>query len=261
MNASPRVVLMTSEVHYLADNGESFLRAFLEAPPPSRPVAVLVVANANFATVLRGVVLWSTGTAPRIGRSLVAHGLVPQASPARRIPRRLGLPVHRTPDPNAPASLAWVRALEADIGFHWRTRTILSPALLGATRKGWVNIHHGILPWFRGTHCDLRQMMEGLPGGFTLHTMEAEVDRGQILDRVEVATADQCGHDYPGYLMRSQRAEIGCAGRFLSILGSTGELPAPPPLDPPLFAGRPSRWHRTPDLRELRLWRQDGWSL
>lgn len=260
MTHPPRVLLMTSEVHYLADNGARFLRAILEASTHSRPVAVLVVANATLSTVLRGMVLWSTGTAPRIGRSLVAHGLLPQASPARRLSRRLGIAVHRTPDPNAPASLAWVRAREADIGFHWRTRTILSPDLLGATREGWVNIHHGILPWFRGTHCDLRQMREGLPGGFTLHTMEAEVDRGRILDRVEVATAAQCGRDYPGYLMRSQEAEIGCAGRFLSRLGSTGERPDPPP-DPPSFAGRSSRWYRTPDLRELRELRREGWSL
>jgi hypothetical protein len=123
-----------------------------------------------------------------------------------------------------------------------------------------VNVHHGILPWFRGTHCDLRQMTEGLPGGFTLHTMEAQVDRGRILDRVEVATADQCGHDYPAYLMRSQQAEIACAKQFLSALGATGEFPAPPP-DPPLFAGRSSRWFRTPEMRELRSWRQEGWSL
>lgn len=260
MTAPRRVILMTSELHYLADNGASFLRAILEAPAPIRPVAVLVVANATFATILRGIVLWSTGTAPRIGRSLVAHGLLPQASPAHQLPKRLGIALHRTPDPNDPASVAWVRGVEADLGFHWRTRTILSPALLGATRTGWVNIHHGILPWFRGTHCDLRQMSEGLPGGFTLHTMEAEVDRGRILDRVEVATAEQCGHDYPGYLMRSQLEEIGCAERFLSGFGSTGELPAPPP-DPPQFAGVRPRWHRTPTLGELRGFRREGWSL
>ena len=54
-----------------------------------------------------------------------------------------------------------------------------------------------------------------------------------------------------------QRALIGALG----LLALSAVLAAPPPLDPPLFAGRPSRWHRTPDLRELRLWRQDGWSL
>ena len=44
-----------------------------------------------------------------------------------------------------------------------------------------VNCHISLLPWNRGAHPNLWSVLEGTPGGVTIHEMDARIDTGAIL--------------------------------------------------------------------------------
>lgn len=58
---------------------------------------------------------------------------------------------------------------------------ILPDNLLEALGNNAVNIHTSYLPWNRGADPNMWSILEGTPRGVTLHFMNAELDKGNII--------------------------------------------------------------------------------
>ncbi len=92
------------------------------------------------------------------------------------------LPVHQPADPNDPAFVAAMQALQPDFLFSCYYRHMLKQPLLDLPRLGVLNLHGSLLPRYRG-RCPVNWVL--IHGesqtGVTLHYMEAKADRGDIV--------------------------------------------------------------------------------
>ena len=91
------------------------------------------------------------------------------------------LPVYQPADPNDPAFLATMQALQPDFLFSCYYRHMLKQPLLNLPRLGALNLHGSLLPRYRG-RCPVNWVLVHgeTETGVTLHYMEAKPDRGDI---------------------------------------------------------------------------------
>ncbi|MFA6342039.1 MAG: hypothetical protein WCX75_04195, partial [Fibrobacteraceae bacterium] len=109
----------------------------------------------------------------------------------------------------------------------------------------------------RGTLCELRLLVAGHRGGFSLHRMVEKVDKGEVYSRTEVADAGECKKNYETYLRLSTDSEARVVKEFLKNGVKTGQLQRP--LSPSIE--NQGQWFRTPGYAEIRAWRKAGWKL
>ena len=92
------------------------------------------------------------------------------------------LPVYQPANPNDPAFLAAMQALQPDWLFSCYYRHMLKQPVLDLPRLGALNLHGSLLPRYRG-RCPLNWVLVHgeTETGVTLHYMEAKADRGDIV--------------------------------------------------------------------------------
>jgi len=95
--------------------------------------------------------------------------------------RRLGIPVCRIDDPNAPAFRERLRETGVDIVLNQSER-LLKPEVLAVPRRGFVNRHASLLPRFRGRLASFRAHAAEPPSyGVTIHQVGEGIDTGDII--------------------------------------------------------------------------------
>ena len=103
------------------------------------------------------------------------------------------LPVYQPADPNAPAFVAAMQALQPDWLFSCYYRHMLKQPLLNLPRLGALNLHGSLLPRYRG-RCPLNWVLVHgeTETGVTLHYMVAKADQGDIVgqERVPITFED-----------------------------------------------------------------------
>jgi len=93
-----------------------------------------------------------------------------------------GIKVVTPDDPNTPALLAQIAALEPDFIFSFYYRMMLKPALLATAKKGAFNMHGSLLPKYRGRVPINWAIIKGeTETGATLHEMVEKPDAGRIV--------------------------------------------------------------------------------
>lgn len=260
MTTKTRVVLMSSRVTYAPGNYAELFRLLLAPHDDYEVVGVLLHDNRNLRVLLKGAALWGAWVAPRMGELLVRNWL--GSDPKMQDAMRACVPCLCTQTVQGEAALRWLRTLRPDLLVHLRTRVILREAILNLSRWGAVNVHHGLLPEFRGTLCDLRQLTQGLSGGFSLHRMSAAVDRGPLLSTHVVTDAAGCGRRYDRYLEMSAREEYKAVDALLTLLHrQEGFAPTQDFGSAPIAPKNAGCWYRTPTRAELRGWVAQGWKL
>jgi len=85
-----------------------------------------------------------------------------------------------------PDTLGRIRALHCTLGVSIFFGYILRAPLLELLPDGVVNLHPAYLPWNRGGYPNVWSIVEGTPAGATLHWIDAGVDTGDLIARVEV---------------------------------------------------------------------------
>jgi methionyl-tRNA formyltransferase len=92
------------------------------------------------------------------------------------------LPLYQPADPNAPAFVAAMQALNPDFLFSCYYRHMLKQPVLDLPRLGALNLHGSLLPRYRG-RCPVNWVLVHgeTETGVTLHYMEAQPDRGDIV--------------------------------------------------------------------------------
>ncbi len=115
------------------------------------------------------------------------RGRSPSSTAVKEAAEELGLEVLQPAGANNPDCIAELSALNAELGVVVAYGEILSPALLGATERGFLNVHASLLPDYRGAAPINWAVMRGEDvTGVTIIRMSPELDAGPILARREV---------------------------------------------------------------------------
>jgi methionyl-tRNA formyltransferase len=117
------------------------------------------------------------------------RGLATRKSPVHETAERLGIEV-RTPT-TLKGEADTVAALNADVGVVVAYGLLLPPAVLAATRDGWLNLHASLLPRWRGAAPIERAIMAGdRETGVMVMKMETGLDTGPVAMAERVAIGE-----------------------------------------------------------------------
>ena len=136
------------------------------------------------------------------------------------------LPVYQPADPNDPAFVAAMQALQPDWLFSCYYRHMLKQPLLNLPRLGALNLHGSLLPRYRGRVPVNWVLVFGeTETGVTLHYMEAKADRGDIVAQRRVPITPE---DTAVTLFAQMTAAAGTLFRETYPLLRTGQAPRRP---------------------------------
>ena len=79
-----------------------------------------------------------------------------------------------------PAFAAWLRAQGVDVAIQGGIG-ILKDATIDAPRIGWLNVHPGALPGYRGNACPEWALLNGDPVVASAHLIDAGIDTGAVI--------------------------------------------------------------------------------
>lgn len=220
-----KYIVVTSRVTYVPKNYLGFLQSLLEASSLDlRPSAIVLLNNLD-RSLIKGLVGTLFLGAWRLHGQLwinLLSSLLLRFDVRVRLAKRLAIPVLLFPHANDPRLVEWISRHNIDLVVNARTRHIYKQALLKEPRLGCINIHHGLLPEYRGTMCDLYALANDRPAGFSIHRMAKKIDDGEIL------VVRQVSKDQPKYLTHLRHSSLiegHVLADLLKIIKAGGGLP------------------------------------
>ena len=169
------------------------------------------------------------------------RGLSVQPSPVKVLAGRHGLTVLQPPSLRTEEGRRDALAIDLDVLVVAAYGLILPPSVLAWPRYGGLNIHASLLPRWRGAAPIQHALLAGDPAtGITIMQMDAGLDTGPMIDRVETAIDPR---DTAGSLTE-RLAQMGAAAivHALRRLEADRSLAATPqPLEGVTYAGKVAR--------------------
>jgi methionyl-tRNA formyltransferase len=183
-----KILVVTSEVTFVPDNYNHFLSELFKglADEPGLSIELVILKNNSLALTIKGMALSLMG-ARSIGSHLIKNSFNARFSDRQKMAQDHKVKIHFFDNPNSSEFHKFVRDSEIDLLVNARTRYIYKSKILKIPKLAAINIHHGLLPDFRGTMCDLWALQEDRPTGFTIHVMDKKIDNGAIIKRVETS--------------------------------------------------------------------------
>jgi hypothetical protein len=131
--------------------------------------------------------LAATSVTSRVARCFAALGGGGRLAGVRGLARAARVCCQRASGPGDPRLLAWMRRLRPDLVVSLQSHRVPEEAL-AVPRLGWLNLHHGRLPDFRGTFSVFWAMFHGEPVLYaTAHVMGPRIDDGPVVIEEAVA--------------------------------------------------------------------------
>lgn len=97
------------------------------------------------------------------------------------VARRSGIPFRRFGGTYDPALAPWLSGLRPNLVLSLQSHRV-PESLLAIPDRGWLNLHHGRLPDYRGVFSVFWAMLHGEPALYvTAHLMEPRIDRGPVV--------------------------------------------------------------------------------
>ncbi len=213
-----KIAIVTSEVTYIPYNYNKLILALVE----NHSVSLLVnLKNKSPMLYLKGIVLYLYG-AKKIGAQLIKNNFFTRSTIRKETCQAHNVEFLEANSMNEPQIIQELKNKKIDIILNIRTRCIYKEEALKLTKLGCINLHHGILPNYRGTMCDLYAIEEGRKPGFTIHKMEKKVDAGLIFETYE---SNYQGKDYWEYLSLSHKDELIKINELISFVQKNQQLP------------------------------------
>ncbi len=206
-----RVIFVTSQITYIPRNYLDLFVEFFKHSQDVKVVGLVLLKNLD-TSLLKSVAGLSYLGANKVQRTLLKNIInLPKRSRQNLFEKR-GIEVQTFKSMNDKVAIEWCQEKAVDVIVNVRTRCIYKKEILKTPSLGCINIHHGILPKYRGTMCDLYALSENREAGFTIHQMNRKIDDGMIFKTVSVSNGEH--KDYIDYL------ELGAAqeGRELASL-------------------------------------------
>lgn len=103
------------------------------------------------------------------------------------IAKERGIPIYRSKNFNSPECHAFIRNVNANLIVSAYNNQILKPETYKLPEFGAINVHHALLPNFRGLDGPFQALRCGVPfGGSTIHRVESKIDTGKIIAQSRV---------------------------------------------------------------------------
>jgi folate-dependent phosphoribosylglycinamide formyltransferase PurN len=219
-----KIAVVTSEVTFVKENYNRFLET-LFSKSADNEFSLIVLKNNHPSLILKGLLLILAG-ATETGLNLVKNSIQALGFDHQLIATKYKIKTHYFTSANHPSFYDFVKNNNIDLIINARTRDIYKNKILNASTLGCLNIHHGILPDYRGTMCDLYALYEGRAAGFSIHKMEAKIDNGSILKTREVTDPkSKIGLNFPLHIFNSSIIEGIEMGLLIQSIKETGKFP------------------------------------
>ena len=215
-----KILLVTSQITYMPEN---YANLFVELSKLNLNIeGVVFLKNFQGDMFKSSFGLIAIG-AKKIGKSLLKNIFTFKFQKREKIVKNdMKAAVLHWKTMNSKTAYDYVKDNNIDLIINIRTRCIYKEKILNAPRLGCVNIHHGLLPKYRGTMCDLYALNENRDAGFSIHKMEKKIDRGRILKVIKVSKND---HDYFNYLSKTPKKEALALKELIDEVRKNNKLP------------------------------------
>ncbi|MBH48926.1 MAG: hypothetical protein CME71_12230 [Halobacteriovorax sp.] len=212
------IALVTSEVTYIPHNYDNLILPLLKLGS----VKLLIeLENRSLALFLKAAGLRVLG-AKRVSYHLARNNFCTSSKLRELACKEQAKTSKKIKTMNSEQALTLMSEHHIDLIINLRTRCIYKREILESTRLGCINVHHGILPLYRGTMCDLYALSEGRAAGFSVHKMERKVDAGEIF-RIQEVSNDY--KNYADYLALTNQFELKVLTDLIEEIESLDALP------------------------------------
>lgn len=221
-----KILVVTSEVTFVPENYNHFLQSLFKGleGAPDIHVELVILRNNNSALIMKGMALALMG-ARSIGGHLIKNSFKAKKLDRKTLAHEHNIKLHYFDNPNSPDFLQFVKSQEIDLIINARTRFIYKSKILKLPRLGAINIHHGLLPDYRGTMCDFWALMENRPTGFTIHVMDKKIDNGSILKRVVTSqNPDSVRKSFSQLILESSNLEGIEMAKMIKLIKKNDQL-------------------------------------
>ncbi len=254
-----KILVVTSEVTFVPGNYNHFLEGLFRDLQGESDLGVELVVLKNNSPILtlRGLALALMG-ARQIGFSLIKNTFTALFKDRSTLSKKYNIPLHFFNNPNSPDFHQFVKSQKIDLIINARTRFIYKSKILKLPRLGAINIHHGLLPDFRGTMCDLWALYFDRPSGFSIHVMEKKIDNGSIIRRIETSTPGQnpLRKNFARLILESSKIEGIEMAKVVKIIKETQKIP----IEKDNISPKPE-YTKNPDFITIRKMLQKGIEL
>ena len=205
------ILLVTSEVTFMPLNYSSLIKNTIKSNIEDIK-GLLLIENLNLNTIKSTFGLRYVG-AKNISNQLFKNMLSLRNDERVKVCQEYNIPILKSKSVNSSKVKEWLKTNKIDLILNLRTRCIYKKDVLKIPNIGCYNIHHGVLPKYRGTMCDLFALSEGRNPGFSIHKMTTKIDAGDIFETHEI---EYKGKNYFEYLSKTQTHEISAVNRFIA---------------------------------------------
>lgn len=223
-----KILIVSSEVTFVPNNYRGFLESLLsslkkEIKEGDIDIQIALLRNNSFTLPLKGLFFALIG-ARKIGIHLLMNSIAARFNDKKYITKNTSVRIHYFDNPNSLEFTNFLNAQKIDLLINARTRFIYKNKTLKIPHLASLNIHHGLLPDYRGTMCDLWALFEDRPTGFTIHQMEKKIDDGAIVRRVQTSMAGE-RNDYAKLIEESALIEGEVTAQLIKELKLSQKLP------------------------------------
>ncbi|MBY0414649.1 MAG: hypothetical protein K2Q18_10805 [Bdellovibrionales bacterium] len=226
-----KILVVTSEVTFVPDNYNHFLENLFKnlTSEKNLDIQLVVLKNNSLDLPLKGFALATMG-ARSIGGHLIKNSLMARLNnfyqTKEKIAKKYKINLHYFLNPNSPDFHEFVKNEKIDLIINARTRFIYKSKILKLPKISALNIHHGLLPDYRGTMCDLWALLDERPTGFTIHVMEKKIDDGAIVHKMETSHAgDNLRKNFSQLILESSKIEGVEMAKIIKQINITGTVP------------------------------------
>ena len=222
-----KILVVTSEVTFVPNNYNHFLREILQgtSDDPDIKIEIAILKNNSFTLIFRGLALCFMG-ARSIGYHLVKNSIKARFQDRLKMSREFNVNLQYFDNPNTPDFHEFVKNKHTDLLINARTRYIYKNKILKIPTIASLNIHHGLLPDYRGTMCDLWALGDERPTGFSIHVMDKKIDNGAIIRRITTSKAgDSLRKNFSQLIMESSKIEGQEMAKIIKLINKDRVLP------------------------------------
>ncbi|GAB4012511.1 MAG: hypothetical protein Fur0010_08430 [Bdellovibrio sp.] len=249
---SMKVVIVTSRVTYVPENYRSLLKTIIANDPQRHVAGLIILDNLDASVYKSGLLLFLAGAKKTAFHLFKNIFNLPQKLREKDF-LETGRFVKIFKSMNDIEAINFIRDEKIDLIINARTRCIYKKEILQTPRLGCINIHHGILPKYRGTLCDLYALTQGRSAGFSIHQMTSKIDAGSILKIVNVSKGEK---NFPLYLERASRMEGEALIELIYLTAQQNKLPE----GQINFCERPI-YTKNPTLQQIKEFLKQGFIL
>ena len=222
-----KILVVTSEVTFVPENYNLFLEGLFSELSSEKEIhlELVILKNNSPALTVKGLALALMG-ARHIGFHLMKNTLKAALKDRKQLTEKFKIKTHYFENPNTEDFRAFVKNFDTDLLINARTRFIYKGKTLKIPKIAAINIHHGLLPDYRGTMCDLWALRDERPTGFTIHVMDKKIDNGAIIKTVETSVlGNPLRSNFATLIKESSRIEGKEMAKTILAINKNNNLP------------------------------------